>query len=92
MTVVTIEDARAKLSRIVDAAVSTHERATITRNGTPVAVLVSLEDFEAMRETIDILAHPELMEGIREGMADLAAGHTFTEDEIDAALREAGRA
>jgi PHD/YefM family antitoxin component YafN of YafNO toxin-antitoxin module len=39
-----------------------------------VAVLLSFDDFEGMRETIAVLAETELMDGIRDGLANLAAG------------------
>ena len=53
-------EARAKLAAILDSAVKSNERTVITRNGEPAAVIMSLDDYESMNETLDILADPEL--------------------------------
>jgi prevent-host-death family protein len=74
MTVLPVAEAQAQLMQIVESAVAAHERTTITRGGIPVAVLLSFDDFEGMRETIAVLAETELMDGIRDGLANLAAG------------------
>jgi PHD/YefM family antitoxin component YafN of YafNO toxin-antitoxin module len=46
----------------------------ITKNGRPAAVLVSPEEFESWKETIEILASGDLMEEIRRGLAALRKG------------------
>ena len=91
MTVLPVAEARASLSRLIDSAVSTHERTTITRNGVPAAVLLSVDDYESMQETIEILADRELMAAIREGLDDLAAGRVHDQADVTQAMREAGR-
>ena len=53
-------EARAKLAAILDSAVKSNERTVITRNGEPAAVIMSLDDYESMNETLEILADPEL--------------------------------
>lgn len=52
MKTTSLADARANLSRYVEDVVSTHERVTITRNGSPAVVLISTEDLEALQETL----------------------------------------
>jgi antitoxin YefM len=91
MTVIPVADARAKLSRLVESAVNTHERTTITRNGVPAAVLLSVDDYESMQETIEVLADPELMAAIKEGIDDLAAGRVHDQQDVARAMRAAGR-
>ena len=49
-----------------------HSKVVITKNGVPKAVLLPYQDFEGLRETIDILADPAMVEGIREGLNDLS--------------------
>ncbi|GIH72054.1 type II toxin-antitoxin system Phd/YefM family antitoxin [Sphaerimonospora thailandensis] len=90
-TVVPLADARARLSGIVESAGSTHERFTITRNGVPAAVLLSADDYDTMREMIEILADDETVAAIREGLADLAAGRVYSQAEVEAELRRSGR-
>ena len=43
-----------------------HERVTITRNGSPAAVLISPDDLDSMEETLAILSEP----GARAELAD----------------------
>jgi len=72
------------LSSVVERVEGTHERVTITRNGRPVAVLISPEDLEALEETVDVLSDPVAMQRLREGEAAAAAGNLVDE----AGLRE----
>jgi antitoxin YefM len=91
MTVLPVAEARAQLSQVIESAVATHERTTITRNGIPAAVLLSVDDYESMQETIDILADPDLIAAIKEGLADIAAGRVHDQADVAQAMREAGR-
>ena len=43
----------------------------ITKNGVPKAVLMSMEQYEAMRETMIILGDPDMMEQIRNSQKDI---------------------
>jgi antitoxin YefM len=91
MTTLPLADARARLSEIVSDAETTHERFEITRNGRPAAVLLGADDYEAMRETIAVLSDSELVESVREGLAELRAGAGLTEQELAEYLLRAGR-
>lgn len=91
MTTLPLADARARLSELVADAQTTHERFEITRNGRPAAILVAADDYEAMKETIAVLADGELMQAVREGLAQLRAGDVLDEDELTDYLRRSGR-
>jgi antitoxin YefM len=91
MTTLSLADARANLSKLVESAVTTHERFDVTRNGDRVAVLMSADDYDSLLETVDILSRPDEVAAIREGLADIDEGATATVDEVRAALRERGR-
>jgi prevent-host-death family protein len=54
----TVTDAKARLSELVAAVAMTHDHVEITRNGEPAAVLISVEELTALRETIAILSDP----------------------------------
>ena len=43
----------------------------ITKNGVPKAVLMSMEQYEAMRETMTILGDPDMMEQIRHSQKEI---------------------
>ena len=91
MTTLSVADARANLSKLIESAITTHERFEVTRNGDRAAVLLSADDYDALLETVDILSRPDEVEAIRQGLADLAAGEVFTADEVRQAMIAAGR-
>ena len=82
--VLPLSEVKAKLSEVVDEIVATHERVTVTRNGRPVAVLVSADDLEAIEETVAILSEPAAVRQIELGRAVIAAGDTISHGEIEA--------
>jgi prevent-host-death family protein len=91
MTTLSLADARANLSRIIESAVTTHERFEVTRNGDRVAVLMSADDFDALIETVDILSRPDEIAAIRQGIDDLEAGALSSADDVRAAMIAQGR-
>ena len=91
MTTLSLAEARANLSKLVESAVTTHERFEVTRNGDRAAVLLSADDYDSLLETVDVQSRPAEVEAIRRGIQDLDAGETSTADEVRAALIAAGR-
>jgi antitoxin YefM len=88
MMTLSVADARATFSKLVEAASSTHERYEVTRNGRRAAVLLGADDFDALMETLAILSDSELLSTIRHG---LDSGATESADDVAAAMRAAGR-
>jgi len=74
MKTLSLSEVKMKLSELVDRVHSTDEEVVITKNGRPAAVLVSPEEFESWKETIEILSSGELMDEIRRGLAALRKG------------------
>ena len=91
MTTLSLADARANLSKLIDSAVTTHERFEVTRNGDRVAVLMSADDYDSLLETVDILSRPDEVAAIREGLESFAAGEYSTAEEVRAAMVARGR-
>ncbi len=79
-----LSEVKAKLSEVVDEIVTTRERVTVTRNGRPVAVVLSTDDLDAIEETLAILSDPAAMREIQQGRASIASGDVVTKDEIEA--------
>jgi antitoxin YefM len=88
MMTLSVAEARATFSKIVDAASSTHERYEVTRNGRRAAVLLGADDFDALLETVAILGDSTLLASIREGLNEAAADSA---EDVAAAMRAAGR-
>jgi prevent-host-death family protein len=78
-----LSEVKAKLSEVVDEVVTTQERVTVTRNGRPVAVLLSTDDLEAIEETLAILSDPAAMREIQQGRAAIVSGDVVTKDDIE---------
>ena len=74
MKTLSLFEAKMKLSALVEAVRTTDEEVVITKNGTPVAVLVSPDEFDSWRETLAIRSDSDLMEEIRQGLAALKDG------------------
>ena len=51
-TTLPVTEVKARLNELIDSAVSTHDRVTITRRGKPAAVLLSVDDLESLEETL----------------------------------------
>ncbi len=78
-----LSEVKAKLSEVVDEVATTQERITVTRNGRPVAILLSTDDLEAIEETLAILSDPAAMREIQQGRAAIASGDVVTKDDIE---------
>jgi antitoxin YefM len=91
MSTLSVAQARARFSQLVDSSARTHERFEVTRNGVRTAVLLSADDYDALVETLDVLADSEEMAAISAGLTDLRAGATHSAEEVRAAMEAAGR-
>ena len=91
MTTLPLADVRASLSKLIDSAVTTHERFEVTRNGVRVAVLLSADDYDSLLETVDILSRPDEVVALRASLAELESGDVVSEDDMRMALARRGR-
>jgi prevent-host-death family protein len=80
---------KAHFSQVIDEVTGTHERVVVTRNGSPVAVIMAVDDYESLMETLEILSDRQAVTDIREAEQQMAEGETFDEHQVRAAL--AGR-
>ena len=71
MKTLPLSEAKSQLSGLVEQVRSLEEQVVITRNGRPAAVLVSAEEFERWKETIEVRADAALMKEIRAGLRAL---------------------
>jgi prevent-host-death family protein len=79
-----LSEAKIKLSALLDEIRDRDEEVTITRNGRPVAVLVSADEFDSWKETLSIRADAPLCDEIARGLAELKGGKAklYTLDEL----------
>lgn len=79
---VSLTEARARLSELLDELARRHEHVVITRNGRPAAVLVPAEEQEVLEETLDILQDEEILDALRHSEEDVRAGRLSTLREV----------
>jgi len=71
MKTLPLSEAKSQLSGLVEQVRALDDQVTITRNGRPAAVLVSAEEFERWKETIEVRGDAALMKEIRAGLRAL---------------------
>ncbi len=59
MRTMTYTESRARYAEVLDAVVNDREEVVITRAGREPAVIVSLDDYESLKETAYLLRSPE---------------------------------
>ncbi len=77
-----LSEARQTLPSLVTRMRKLMNRVIITRKGKPEAVLMGLDEYESWVETLELVSRPETVAGIREGLADLAAGRSKSFEEV----------
>lgn len=84
MKTLSLSEAKMKLSGLVQAVQDTDEEIVITKNGAPAAVMISLEEFESLKETIAVRSDAALSEEIRKGLRFLKEkeARLYTLDEL----------
>lgn len=84
MKTLSLSEAKMKLSGLIDSVYTTDEEVLITRNGSPVAVLISPDEFEGWKETNAIRSDAAFMQEIQKGLASQKKGKTklYTLEEL----------
>lgn len=83
MSVMTYTDARANLKDVMDRAINDHEEVVVTRRKGEAVVVVSMEDWSAITETLYLLSTPANAEALRRSIAELDAGKGTARDLIE---------
>jgi prevent-host-death family protein len=83
---ITLKALRPKLPRVIDEIDSKMDRFIVTKRGKPVALMMSVDDYESLLETLDILSNSKLIKKIKRAEADIKRGRIKTLDKIDKEL------
>ena len=78
-----LSEVKMKLSRLVEGVIRKDDEIVITRNGKPVAVILSAEEYDSWKETQEIKSNPELMREIHEGLKQIEEGKFKTYSSLD---------
>jgi prevent-host-death family protein len=82
MTTLPLSEAKTHLARLLAQVEELGEQFVITRSGRPVGVLLSVEEYEGLLETLEILADGKFMKKIQSGLEDIEAGRIVGHDEV----------
>ncbi|WP_134676481.1 type II toxin-antitoxin system Phd/YefM family antitoxin [Ectopseudomonas khazarica] len=80
MHVLTFSQARAGLKQTMDDVCRDHEPAVITRQRGEPVVMISLDDYNGMRETMYLLGSTKNASRLRDSIAQLRAGKAVTRE------------
>jgi antitoxin YefM len=88
MKTMSLAAAKARFSALVDEAVTTHEQVTVTRNGEPAVIVLSVEDYESLVETLTILQDPADRAQFEQARQEADEGDVVEEEEMAALMQE----
>jgi len=74
MTTMSVSAAKARLNELARVAHTQYERFTLTRNGRPEAVLLSVDDLEGLETTLEVLTDAASVAAIAESLAERDTG------------------
>ena len=86
-SVLPITKARETLTDLVDKASRLFHEFIITVNGKPAAVLMSVAEYESLKETADVLSDKELIRQLIKSEKEMANGNYVTLDELKKELK-----
>jgi antitoxin YefM len=75
---ITLKELRPKLPEVIRRIDSRVERYIVSRHGTPVAILLALDDFESLIETLNEIEEKENLKRIRKGLVEAKKGRTIS--------------
>jgi len=83
MRTMTYSESRAKYAETLNAVVDDREEVVITRAGHDPVVMVSLDDYESLKETAYLLRSPENARQLLASINRLEAGNGSTRDLVE---------
>ena len=91
MEILPLADVKARLSELIARVQKQHDQVTVTRNGRPAAVVISIDEWESLQETLEVLSDPTAVAAIVAGREEASRDEVFTTADIlaDLAARRA---
>jgi prevent-host-death family protein len=85
---VPVRELRSNLSSLLDDVSDRRDHVLVTRNGTPAAVLIPIDEYEALEETAEVLSDPDALTALEAGLAEIGRDETVTLAELRSELAE----
>jgi antitoxin YefM len=80
MNILTFSEARAGFKQALDTVCRDHEPTVITRQRGEHVVMISLDDYNSMQETLHLLGVPANADRLRQSIAEFRTSKTFVKD------------
>lgn len=71
---ISVRELRPNLSKVIDNIHKKFDRYVITRRGKPQVIMMSMDDYEGLLETLDIESDPDLMKRLKNAEEDMRNG------------------
>jgi len=86
--IVPVRELRSNLSSLLADVSDRRDHVVVTRNGVPAAALISIDEYEALEETAEVLSDPDAIAALEAGLADIAREDTVTLAELRSELAQ----
>ena len=83
MKIMTYTESRARYAEVLDQVVNDREEIVITRQGHKSVVIISLDEYESLMETVYLMQSPANARHLRESIARHRAGEGVVHDLIE---------
>lgn len=80
---ITLKELRPRLPKVISDVDTKMDRYVITKHGKPAAIMISIEDYESIMETLDILSNAGMSKRIKQAEAEMKKGKVKAFDEIE---------
>jgi prevent-host-death family protein len=74
--------------QLLDDVSDRRDHVLVTRNGTPAAALVPIDEYKALEETAEVLSDPDALSALEAGLAEIERDETVTLTELRSELAE----
>ena len=81
-TILPVTKVKRELLEILKAMAEDYATITVTRNGEPVGIMMTPDRYQALLETIEILADNKVLQSLKASYKDFKSGRVYTHDEV----------
>ena len=86
--IVPVRELRSNLSSLLDQVSDRRDHVVVTRNGSPAAALIPIDEYEALEETAEVLSDSEALAALEEGLAEIARDEVVSLADLRTELAE----
>ncbi len=83
-----VREFRSNLAEVLGDVADRRDHVVVTRNGRPAAVLVPIDEYQALEETAEILSDAETLSALQAGLDELSRGEAIEFGDLRRELTE----